>query len=395
MEDEVVIIQACRTAVGSFNGVTSNLPATHMGAAVIKEVINRSKIDPKLVDEVVMGHVLTADTGQNPARQATILAGISENVPSFVVNKVCGSGLKAVALAAQAIRCRDCEVVIAGGQENMSLAPHVLPHSRIGQRMDGWEMEDSMIKDGLEDVFNHYHMGITAENVAEKYKITREEQDEFAYLSQMKIKKAVEEGRFKDEIVPIEISQKRGEPIIFERDEHPRGDTTKEGLMKLRPAFKKDGTVTAGNSAGLNNGAAALLLTTGKKAKELNISPIARVVAFQAAGVDPKIMGTGPILASRKCLEKAGWSVKDLDLIEANEAFAAPSIAVNREMNWDVDKVNVNGGSIGIGHPIGASGARILVTLLHAMVDRKKRRGLATLCIGGGMGFAMAVERFL
>ena len=392
--NQAYIVSACRSGIGNFLGGLSKFTATQLGAMAIKEAVKRSGVDSTKIDEVIMGQVLTADAGQNPARQASILAGISENVPGFTINKVCGSGLKAVALAAQAIKCKDAEIVIAGGQENMNLAPHVLPHSRIGQRINTWEMEDSMIKDGLEDVFNHYHMGITAENVAEKYNMTREEQDKFSYLSQMKIKKAMENGRFKDEIVPIIVPQKKKESIIFERDEHPRGDTTLEKLAKLKPAFKKDGTVTAGNSAGLNNSAAAVIVTTAKKAKELNVKPMAKIIAYAAVGVDPKMMGRGPIPASRKCLKKANWRVDDLDLIEANEAFASQSIVVNQEMKWDINKVNVNGGSIGLGHPIGASGARILVTLLYAMIHDDGKKGLATLCIGGGMGFAMAIERY-
>ena len=392
-DDDIVIISGCRTAIGSFNGVTSSIPATEMGSIVIKNLLERCKISPSEIDEVIMGQVLTADVGQNPARQSSILTGLSPTIPAFTVNKVCGSGLKAIALAAQAIKCGDAKVVIAGGQENMSLAPHALPHCRTGQKMGSWTLEDTMIKDGLEDVFNHYHMGVTAENIVEMYGITREEQDRQAYLSQMKTKEAMENGRFKDEIVPITIPQKKKDPLIFDKDEHPRPDTTIENLSKLQPGFKKNGTVTAGNATGMNNAAAGVIVTSRKKAQELGIKPLCKIIAYASAGVDPKIMGLGPVAASKNCLKKANWTVEDLDLIEANEVFAAQGIAVNKEMGWDQKKVNVNGSAIALGHPIGATGARIIVTLIYAMMHDNVKKGLATLCIGGGMGFAMAIER--
>ena len=392
-DDDIVIIGACRTAIGSFNGVTAFTPATDLGSVVINDLIEKSGIDPSILDEVIMGQVLTADVGQNPARQASIKAGIPETVPSYTINKVCGSGIKSIALAAQAIRSGDAEIIIAGGEENMSLAPHVLPHSRSGQRLNGWELDDSAIVDGLEDVFNHYHMGVTAENLVEKYNISREEQDAVAYNSQMRAKKAIEEGHFDDEIVPVKILQKKKDPIIFKQDEHPRFDTTVEKLSKLPAIFKKGGSVTAGNATGMNNAAAAVIVTTRKKAKELGIKPLCKIVSFAAVGVDPRIMGIGPVYASRKCLEKANWNVEDLDLIEANEVFAAQGIAVNREMGWDKDKVNINGSALALGHPIGATGARIIVTLIYSMIRENAKKGIATLCIGGGMGFAMAIER--
>jgi acetyl-CoA C-acetyltransferase len=345
------------------------------------------------INEVVLGQVLTAGVGQNPARQSAINAGIPASVPAMTINKVCGSGLKAVHMAVQAIRCGDAEMMIAGGQESMSQAPHVLPNSRNGQRMGNWSMVDTMIKDGLWDAFNDYHMGITAENIVEKYGISRDEQDEFAAASQQKAAAAREAGYFDGQIVPVSIPQRKGDPIVVDRDEGPRDGVTAEGLGKLRAAFKKDGTVTAGNASSLNDGAAAVMVCSAEKAKELGLTPIATIKAYANAGVDPTIMGTGPIPASQRCLKLAGWSTEDLDLVEANEAFAAQAISVNRDMGWDTGKVNVNGGAIALGHPIGASGCRILVSLLHEMVRRDVHKGLATLCIGGGMGVALAVER--
>jgi acetyl-CoA C-acetyltransferase len=389
---DVVIVSALRTAIGSFGGTLSSIPAHELGATVIRALIDETGISPSSVDEVILGQVLTAGCGQNPARQASIAAGLPHSTPALTINKVCGSGLKAVHLAAQAIRCGDAEIVIAGGQENMSLAPHVLPSSRNGQKMGEWALVDTMIEDGLTDAFNRYHMGITAENIAEKFDITRAEQDAFAASSQQKSAQAGE--RFSAEIVPVQIPQRKGEPLSFDKDEFIRPDTTTESLAKLRSAFKRDGgTVTAGNASGINDGAAAVLLMSAAKAGALSLPVLARVVAGASAGVDPAVMGTGPIPASRKCLEKAGWSVDELDLIEANEAFAAQALSVNREMGWDPAKVNVNGGAIALGHPIGASGTRVLVSLLHEMGRRDAHRGLATLCIGGGQGVALAVER--
>jgi acetyl-CoA C-acetyltransferase len=393
MTDNVVIVAAARTAVGNFGGSIADLPAHTLGAAVIAEVVKRAGIKPEQVDEVILGQVLTAGTGQNPARQAAIIAGLPDTVPSMTINKVCGSGLKAIHLAAQAIKCGDADIIIAGGQENMSLSPHVLPKSRNGQKMGDWKMQDSMIVDGLWDAFNDYHMGITAENIAKQYDITREEQDEFAAASQQKTEAAQAAGKFDEEIVSVEIPQRKGDPIIFNKDEFPKAGVTAEGLTKLRPAFDKEGTVTAANASGLNDGAAAVLIMSEKKAKELGLEPLATIKAYSSAGVDPAIMGTGPIPATRLCLKKAGWSVDDLDLVEANEAFAAQAISVNRDLGWDTKKVNVNGGAIAIGHPIGASGCRILVTLLHEMKRSDAKKGLATLCIGGGQGVALAVER--
>ncbi|MCZ6576628.1 MAG: acetyl-CoA C-acetyltransferase [Acidiferrobacterales bacterium] len=393
MSEDVVIVAAGRTAVGSFGGTLSQIPASSLGAKVIAAVLERSGLKPEQVDEVIMGQILTAGVGQNPARQAAIEAGLPVSVPCMTINKVCGSGLKSVHLAAQAIRCGDAEVIIAGGQENMSLAPHVLPKSRVGTKIGDWAMKDSMIVDGLWDAFNQYHMGNTAENIAKKYEVNRREQDEFAAASQQKAEAAQKEGRFKDEIILVEIPQRKGDLIVFDTDEFPRPGTTADGLQKLRPAFDKEGSVTAGNASGINDGAAAVIVTTETNAKKLGLTSMARVVSYASAGVDPAIMGTGPIPASTRCLEKAGWTVDDLDLIEANEAFAAQAISVNRGLRWDVSKVNVNGGAIAIGHPIGASGARILVTLLHEMARREARKGLATLCIGGGQGVAIAIER--
>ncbi len=389
---DVVIVSALRTAIGSFGGTLSSIPAHELGATVIRALIDETGISPSSVDEVILGQVLTAGCGQNPARQASIAAGLPHSTPALTINKVCGSGLKAVHLAAQAIRCGDAEIVIAGGQENMSLAPHVLPSSRNGQKMGEWALVDTMIEDGLTDAFNRYHMGITPENIAEKFASPRAEQDAFAASSQQKSAQAG--GRFNAEIVPVQIPQRKGEPLSFDKDEFIRPDTTAESLAKLRSAFKRDGgTVTAGNASGINDGAAAVLLMSAAKAEALSLPVLARVVAGASAGVDPAVMGTGPIPASRKCLEKAGWSVDELDLIEANEAFAAQALSVNREMGWDPAKVNVNGGAIALGHPIGASGTRVLVSLLHEMGRRDAHRGLATLCIGGGQGVALAVER--
>ncbi|MBL3827076.1 MULTISPECIES: acetyl-CoA C-acetyltransferase [unclassified Marinobacter] len=390
---DVVIVAARRTAIGTFGGGLSSLSADQLGTAVIKALMEETGVAGDQINEVVLGQVLTAGVGQNPARQSAINAGIPASVPAMTINKVCGSGLKAVHMAVQAIRCGDAEMMIAGGQESMSQAPHVLPNSRNGQRMGNWSMVDTMIKDGLWDAFNDYHMGITAENIVEKYGISRDEQDEFAAASQQKAAAAREAGYFDGQIVPVSIPQRKGDPIVVDRDEGPRDGVTAEGLGKLRAAFKKDGTVTAGNASSLNDGAAAVMVCSAEKAKELGLTPIATIKAYANAGVDPTIMGTGPIPASQRCLKLAGWSTDDLDLVEANEAFAAQAISVNRDMGWDTSKVNVNGGAIALGHPIGASGCRILVSLLHEMVRRDVHKGLATLCIGGGMGVALAVER--
>lgn len=390
---EVVIVAATRTAIGSFQGSLASVPAEELGATVIRSLLEQSGVAASEVDEVIMGQVLTAGSGQNPARQAAIKAGLPAQTPALTLNKVCGSGLKALHLAAQAIRCGDAEVVIAGGQENMSLSPYVLPKARTGLRMGHAQLQDSMIIDGLWDAFNDYHMGITAENLVERLGISREEQDQFAAASQAKACQALEENRFASEITPVSIPQRKGDPLVFERDEQPRPGTTAESLGKLRPAFKKDGSVTAGNASTLNDGAAAVLLMSAGKAKALGLPVMARVAAYASAGVDPQIMGTGPIPATRRCLDKAGWSHEQLDLIEANEAFAAQAISVNRELGWDTAKVNVNGGAIALGHPIGASGCRILVSLVHEMQRRDARKGLATLCIGGGQGVALAIER--
>lgn len=390
---KVVIASAVRTAIGSFGGSLSGVSAVELGAIVIKEALNRAKVKPDMVDEVFMGCVLQAALGQNVARQASIRAGIPVEVPTMTINKVCGSGLRSVSLAFQSILTGDNEIVVAGGTENMSQAPYYLPKARWGLRMGNGELVDGMIYDGLWDIFNGYHMGITAENLAEKYGITREEQDEFAAASQQKAEKAIKEGKFKDEIIPVEIPQRKGDPVIFDTDEFPRPGTTVEKLAKLKPAFKKDGTVTAGNASGINDGAAALVIMSEEKAKELSIEPLATIVAWASGGVDPSIMGLGPVPATKKVMEKAGLTVNDMDLIEANEAFAAQSIAVARELKFDMEKVNVNGGAIALGHPIGASGARILVTLLHEMKKRNSKYGLATLCIGGGMGTSLIVKR--
>ena len=393
MSENIVIVAAGRTAVGAFGGALSNLPASTLGAKVITALLNRTGIKPEQVDEVILGQVLTAGVGQNPARQAAIEAGLPVTTPCMTINKVCGSGLKAVHLAAQALRCGDAEIIVAGGQENMNQAPHFLPSSRDGSKLGDWTLKDSMIVDGLWDAFNDYHMGITAENIVKKYDIRREEQDAFAASSQQKAEAAQKAERFKDEIIAVEIPQRKSDPIIFDTDEFPRHGTTAEKLAKLRPAFDKAGTITAGNASGINDGAAAVIVTTEKKAKELGLKPLAHITAYASAGVDPAIMGTGPIPASRKCLDKAGWKVDEVDLIEANEAFAAQAISVNREIGWDTNKVNVNGGAIALGHPIGASGARILVSLIYEMARRDAHKGLATLCIGGGQGIAIALER--
>ncbi len=391
--NDVVIVAATRTAIGSFQGALSNIPAPELGAAVIRQVLAQTGVKPEAIDEVILGQVLAAGSGQNPARQAAIKAGLPHEVPALTLNKVCGSGLKAVQLAVQAIRCGDAELVIAGGQENMSLAPYVLPKARTGLRMGHAELLDSMIKDGLWDAFNDYHMGVTAENLAQRFDIGRAQQDAFAAASQQKAAAAIEAGRFKDEITPIAIPQRKGEPLIFATDEQPRGDTTLDSLTKLKPAFSKDGSVTAGNASTLNDGAAVVLLARARKAAELGLPVLAKIKAYASAGVDPAIMGIGPVAATRRCLEKAGWSLDELDLVEANEAFAVQALSVNKELGWDVAKVNVNGGAIALGHPIGASGCRILVTLVHELQRRELRKGLATLCIGGGQGVALAIER--
>lgn len=391
--ENVVIVAAGRTPVGNFNGSLADLPASTLGAIVIKGLLERAGLKPEQIDEVILGQVLTTGVGQNPARQAVIEAGLSIDTPAMTINKVCGSGLKAMHLAAQAIRCGDADIIIAGGQENMSASPHALNGSRKGQRMGDWQLVDTMIKDGLWEAFNNYHMGVTAENIAKQFEISRDEQDAFAAASQQKTEAAQNAGAFDAQIIPVVIPQRKGDPLVFNKDEFPRAGVTKEALGKLRPAFDKAGTVTAGNASGINDGAAAVVLASEKKAKELGLPILAKIVSYASAGVDPKIMGTGPIPASKKCLEKANWSVNDLDLVESNEAFASQAISVNKEMNWDLNKVNVNGGAISIGHPIGASGARILVTLLFEMMRRDAHKGLATLCIGGGMGVAMTIER--
>jgi len=390
--NDVVITGALRTAVGKFNGSLATVAAADMGAQVIKALLARTGVEPDQVSEVILGQVLTAGTGQNPARQALIRAGIPDRVPAMTVGKVCGSGMKATHLAAQAIRCGDADIVIAGGQENMSASPHVLPGSRDGFRMGDAKLIDTMIIDGLWDAYNHYHMGTTAENVAQKYGISRADQDEFAARSQQKAEAAQKAGRFKDEIAPVEIVSRKG-TITFDADEYLRYGTTAESLGKLKPAFSRDGTVTAGNASGINDGAAAVMMMTARTATRLGLTPLARIKAYSSVGVDPKTMGMGPVPASKLCLDKAGWAPDELDLMEINEAFAAQAIAVNRQMEWDTEKINVNGGAIALGHPIGASGCRILVTLLHEMIRRDAKKGLASLCIGGGMGVAMAIER--
>jgi acetyl-CoA C-acetyltransferase len=390
--DDVVIVAAGRTGVGKFGGSLAKVPASELGAHVIKGLIAKAQIDPELISEAILGQVLTAGVGQNPARQAVIKAGLPNTIPGFTINHVCGSGLKATHLAAQALKAGDAQIVIAGGQENMSASPHVINGSRDGFRMGDFKAVDSMIVDGLWDVYNQYHMGTTAENVAKKYEISRAEQDEFALQSQLKAEAAQKEGKFKDEILPLEIVQKKGS-VVFDSDEYIKPGSTIEGLAGLRPAFAKDGTVTAGNASGLNDGAAAVIMTTATKAKELGLPVLARIKAYASSGLDPAYMGMGPVSATRLALKKAGWTPDDLDLLEVNEAFAAQAVAVNKEMGWDTSKINVNGGAIAIGHPIGASGARILVTLIHEMIRRDAKKGLASLCIGGGMGVALAIER--
>jgi acetyl-CoA C-acetyltransferase len=390
--EEVVIVAAGRTAVGKFGGTLAKIPAVDLGAHVIRQLLAKTGIDPAAVSEVIMGQVLTAGAGQNPARQASIKAGVPNMVPAMTINKVCGSGLKATHLAAQAILCGDAEIVIAGGQENMSASPHVLPNSREGFRMGDTKLVDTMIVDGLWDVYNQYHMGVTAENVAKKYEISRQAQDEFALASQQKAEAAQLAGKFKDEILPLEIPGKKG-VTVFDTDEYPKHGSTLEALSSLRPAFNKEGTVTAGNASGLNDGAAAVIMMSASKAKELGLTPLARIKAYSSSGLDPAIMGMGPVSATKLAMKKAGWTHEDVDLMEINEAFAAQAVAVNKEMGWDTSKINVNGGAIALGHPIGASGARVLVTLLHEMIRRDAKRGLASLCIGGGMGVALAVER--
>jgi acetyl-CoA C-acetyltransferase len=391
--EQAVIVAAARTAVGKFGGTLAGVSAPELGATAIRAVISRAGIDPALVDEVIMGQVLTAASGQNPARQALIKAGLPVSIPALTINKVCGSGLKAVMLAAQAVMTGAAEVVVAGGQENMSAAPHVLVGSRDGFRMGDAKLVDSMIVDGLWDVYNQYHMGITAENVAAKYEISRAQQDEFAAWSQQKAEAALKAGKFADEVVAVSIAQRKGDPLQFVTDEYIKAGVTSESIGGLKPAFKKDGSVTAANASGINDGGAAVLVMSASKAKALGLKPLASIASFASAGIDPSIMGMGPVPASQKALSRAGWSTKDLDLMEINEAFAAQACAVNKEMGWATDRINVNGGAIAIGHPIGASGCRILVTLLHEMQRREAKKGLASLCIGGGMGVALAVER--
>ena len=390
--EEIVIVGAARSAIGKFGGSLAGVPAARLGAHIIRKALERAGVAPDQVSEVIMGQVLTAAVGQNPARQAAIWAGLPDMVPAMTINKVCGSGLKAAMLGAQSIANGDADLVVAGGQENMSAAPHVLNGSRDGFRMGDAKMVDSMIVDGLWDVYNQYHMGVTAENVAKEHVVTREEQDEFAVRSQNKAEVAQKAGRFNDEIVPYEVPSRKC-PVVFSTDEFPRHGATLEGMKDLKPAFDKNGTVTAANASGINDGAAVVILASARKAKELGLKPLARIKSFASAGVDPKYMGMGPVPASRRCLARAGWTPQDLGLMEINEAFAAQAIAVNRQMGWDTGKVNVNGGAIALGHPIGASGCRILVTLLHEMQKRDAKKGLASLCIGGGMGVALAVER--
>lgn len=390
---DVVIVAAARTAIGKFGGSLSKISAPELGAQVIKGLLAQTGLKGEQISEVIMGQVLTAGSGQNPARQTVIKAGLPESVPAMTINKVCGSGLKAVMLAAQAISCGDAEIVIAGGQENMSASPHVMLGSRDGVRMGDAKLVDTMIIDGLWDVYNQYHMGITAENVAKSYEIQRAEQDEFALQSQLKAEAAIKSGKFKDEIVAISIPQRKGAPIVFDTDEFPRLGATIDNMTSLKPAFAKDGTVTAGNASGINDGAAAVVVMSAQKAKDLGLPVLARIKSYASSGLDPKVMGMGPVPASRKCLEKAGWSASDLDVMEINEAFAAQACAVNKEMGWDTSKINVNGGAIALGHPIGASGCRVLVSLLHEMKRRDAKKGLTSLCIGGGMGVALAVER--
>ena len=393
MSQDIVIVAATRTAIGGFCGTLAGVSAVELGSIVIKSLMEKTGLANDQVDEVILGQVLTAGSSQNPARQSVLAAGLSEKTPAMTINKVCGSGLKAVHLAFQAVACGDAEIVIAGGQENMSASAHVVPNSRNGQKMGDWKMVDTMVKDGLWCAFNNYHMGATAQNIADKYEFSREQQDEFAAASQHKTEAAQTAGNFDNEISPVTIPQRKGDPIVFAVDEFPRYGTSAASLSKLRPAFSKDGTVTAGNASGINDGAAAVMVMTAVKAKELGLKPMATIKAFSSAGVDPAIMGTGPIPATIKCLEKAGWSVSDLDLVEANEAFAAQALSVNKDLGFDPAKVNVSGGAIALGHPIGASGARILVTLLYGMERTDAEKGLATLCIGGGQGVALAVEK--
>ena len=390
---EVVIVSAVRTAIGSFGGSLKDVPSSELGAIVIKEAVNRAGIKPELVEEVVMGNVIQAAQGQNVARQAAVKAGLPVEVPAMTINKVCGSGLRCVALAAQMIKAGDCDVVVAGCMENMSAAPYAVPGARWGQRMGDGKIVDTMIKDALWDAFNNYHMGVTAENIAKEWGLTREMQDEFSLNSQLKAEKAIKEGRFVDEIVPVIIPQRKGEPKVFAQDEFPRFGSTIEKMAKLKPAFIKDGTVTAANASGINDGAAAFVVMSAEKAAQLGLKPMAKILSYGSKGLDPSIMGYGPFHATKKALEGAGLTVEDMDLIEANEAFAAQSLAVAKDLNFDMNKVNVNGGAIALGHPVGASGARILVTLLHEMQKRDAKKGLATLCIGGGMGTALVVER--
>jgi acetyl-CoA C-acetyltransferase len=389
---EIVIVGAARTAIGKFGGAIAKVPAARLGAHCIKAALERAGVKPEQISEVIMGNVLTAGAGQNPGRQASLFAGLADMIPAMTVSKVCGSGMKAIHLAAQAIKCGDAQIVVAGGQESMSLAPHVMPGSRDGLRMGDGKLIDSMIYDGLWDIYNQYHMGVTAENVARQYNVSRRDQDEFAAASQQKAEAAIKSGRFKDEIVPYNIESKKG-TVVFDTDEYPRAGTTVDALAALKPAFDKNGTVTAGNASGINDGAAAVVVTSAEKAKELGLKPLARIRAYSSAGVDPKIMGMGPVPASKLCLSKAGWSPADLELLEINEAFAAQAVAVNRQMEWDTRRVNVNGGAIALGHPIGASGARIVVTLLYEMLKSDAHKGLAAMCIGGGMGVAIALER--
>jgi acetyl-CoA C-acetyltransferase len=393
MTKEVVIVSAVRTAIGSFGGSLQNVPATSLGGIVIKQAIERAGIGANTVDEVIMGNVLQAGLGQNPARQASISAGLPQEVPAMTINKVCGSGLKAVHLATQAILAGDADVIVAGGMENMSQAPYLLKGARNGYKMGDQKVVDSMIQDGLWCAFNDYHMGITAENLCDKYSISREEQDKFSAWSQQKAEVAIQTNRFKDEIVPVEVPSRKGQVTIFDQDEYPRAGTTAESLGKLRPAFKKDGSVTAGNASGINDGAAAVVVMSGKKAEELGIKPLVRILVNTSVGVDPSIMGIGPVTAVKKALDKTNISLNEIDLVEANEAFAAQAISVDRELGFNKDNLNVNGGAIALGHPIGASGTRILVTLIHEMLKRKSSLGLATLCIGGGQGVAIVVER--
>jgi acetyl-CoA C-acetyltransferase len=390
---DIVIVAATRTAIGKFGGALAKIPAPELGATVIRELLARAKLQPDQISEVILGQVLAAGSGQNPARQALIKAGLPAAIPAMTINKVCGSGLKAVMLAAQALRCGDADIVIAGGQENMSAAPHVLPGSRDGFRMGDAKLVDTMIVDGLWDVFNQYHMGTTAENVAKQYGISRAQQDEFSVASQNKAEAAQKAGMFKDEIVPVMIPQRKGDPLAFAADEFIKAGTTLESISGLRPAFAKDGSVTAANASGINDGAAGVVVMSAERAARLGLKPMAKIKAFASSGVDPSVMGMGPVSASRRCLEKAGWKPADLDLMEINEAFAAQACAVNKEMGWDTSKINVNGGAIALGHPIGASGCRVLVTLLYEMARRDAKKGLASLCIGGGMVVAMAVER--